>query len=80
MMKNKKQAREWFDVFKWAVENDRFSAAERKKLQNLFISVSKGKTIRKVNQAEAALDLIDKAKRLGFDEWEQKNIESDSVN
>ena len=74
------QAREWFDVFKWAVENDRFSAAERKKLQNLFISVSKGKTIRKVNQAEAALDLIDKAKRLGFDEWEQKNIESDSVN
>lgn len=51
-----------------------------KKLQNLFISVSKGKTIRKVNQAEAALDLIDKAKRLGFDEWEQKNIESDSVN
>ena len=42
--------------------------------------MSKGKTIRKVNQAEAALDLIDKAKRLGFDEWEQKNIESDSVN
>lgn len=51
-----------------------------KKLQNLFISVSKGKTIRKVNQAEAALDLIDKAKRLGFDEWEQKNIEFGSVN
>lgn len=29
----------------------------------------RGKKFRKVNQAESALGLIEKAKRLGFDKW-----------
>ena len=35
----------------------------------IYISVHRGKKFRKVNQAESALGLIEKAKRLGFDKW-----------
>ena len=66
---NKIEAHLWFDVYRWAIENDRFSARERKFVSNIYISVHRGKKFRKVNQAESALGLIEKAKRLGFDKW-----------
>ena len=52
-----------------AEENDRFSVRERKLVSNIYISVHRGKKFRKVNQAESAFCLIEKAKRLGFDKW-----------
>ena len=66
---NKIEAHLWFDVFRWAIENDRFSARERKFVSNIYISVHRGKKFRKVNQAEGALGLMEKTKRLGFDKW-----------
>ena len=66
---NKIEAHLWFDVYRWAIENDRFSVRERKLVSNIYISVHRGKKFRKVNQAESALGLIEKAKRLGFDKW-----------
>lgn len=66
---NKIEAHLWFNVYQWAIENDRFSARERKLVSNIYISVHRGKKFRKVNQAEGALGLVEKAKRLGFDEW-----------
>lgn len=66
---NKIEAHLWFDVYRWAIENDRFSARERKFVSNIYISVHRGKKFRKVNQAEGALGLMEKTKRLGFDKW-----------
>ena len=66
---NKIEAHLWFNVSRWAIENDRFSVRERKLVSNIYISVHRGKKFRKVNQAESALGLIEKAKRLGFDKW-----------
>ena len=66
---NKTEAHLWFDVFRWAIENDRFSVRERKLVSNIYISVHRGKKFRKVNQAEGALGLMEKTKRLGFDKW-----------
>ena len=66
---NKIEAHLWFDIYRWAIENDRFSARERKFVSNIYISVHRGKKFRKVNQAEGALGLMEKTKRLGFDKW-----------
>lgn len=59
---NKIEAHLWFDVYRWAIENDRFSACERKLVSNIYISVHRGKKFRKVNQAEGALGLMEKTR------------------
>ncbi len=59
---NKIEAHLWFDVYRWAIENDRFSARERKLVSNIYISVHRGKKFRKVNQAEGALGLMEKTR------------------
>ncbi|MCF2560594.1 hypothetical protein I6E23_11615, partial [Prevotella brevis] len=38
-------------------------------IKDIYISVHRGKKFRKVNQAEGALGLMEKTKRLGFDKW-----------
>lgn len=68
----------WYQVYQWASENNRLSAMERKQVVNLLKSAQRGRKLRKVNQAEAALNLIDKANRLGIIEWLEKK-KKDSV-
>ena len=52
---------DWIYI-RWAIENDRFSARERKLVSNIYISVHRGKKFRKVNQAEGALGLMEKTR------------------
>ena len=59
----------WGNVLKWATCNEGLTALEIKNVLNLFRSVIKGKNLKTVNKAEAALDLMEKAKNLGLDEW-----------
>lgn len=59
----------WGNVLKWATCNEGLTALEIKNVLNLFRSVIKGKNLKTVNKAEAALDLMEKAKSLGLDEW-----------